>query len=415
MLSTWLHFMASLPGKNVTLDNSTGRVIESVESFSFRNRHHREVFVNQTLMDQVYNVYTPQVHNEAMLFSESTPFGDVTLDKLIYNGPMSALYTLEDYPNVIIKYVAHCDTGRAPHPLIQEYHYMTEASTHGLAPNAIFLSPPSLICEERIGKCAFTMPDKSLEFCRDNQKRTLRYFIMQKHHGLSLHEFRFRMLQSKDGQVGVRNAAVMGYFIIDLLEKIHMDAKIVHGDVHLPNIMVTQEKGSPYPKLQLIDFGRAFRRPETNLKEGPIIGHRTAFTGLIHPLYTNWQMRGHQWSARDDILKTAQIVAQLMQPFAYTDFETNMTSNPAAMLEWKEKGNWFISPLADPVASVPNLTVGMKRTIAEHLISFLNTARSLGINDPIPYDSLKASLLRVENIITNSRTTISAPNSTIAP
>ena len=126
-------------------------------------------------------------------------------------------------------------------------------------------------------------------------------------------------------------------------------------------------------------------------------------------------MRGHQWSARDDILKTAQIVAQLMQPFAYTEFESNMTSNASAMLDWKEKGNWFISPLADPVASVPNLTKGMRRTIAEHLISFLNTARSLGINDPIPYDSLKASLLRVENIITNSRTTRSAPNSTIAP
>ena len=415
MIPTLWNIFASFSGKSVSLDGTTGRVIESVESMIIRDRHLREIVVNQTRIDAENNEYTPRIADEAdVLFGEHTILGDVTFDKVIHRGGLSVVYTLKEHPNLLIKYAADCEVGNFPHPLIQEYHYMRKASEHGLSPDAVFLSPPSLLCGEKIGKCGFKSSNSFFTNCRDNEKKTLRYLIMEKHNGTSLFGFRRRMAISPEGQAGVSNAVILGIHMIHLIKKLHTEANIVHGDIHSPNIMVSFNEESRNITLQLIDFGRAFRRPDTFVMDAPTFGRTGPLNGLIHPLLTSWQMRSYPWAARDDILRAVQTIATLMQPFEYVDFEQRMTRNVTAIYEWKESKNWFISPFWDPIANIPDISVETKEKINEYLLAFLNMARSLRINDHIPYDPLISLLARVHELAstpaqasTNTTTTMS--------
>ena len=375
----------SLPGtlKSVSIEPETGRVIIPLDSILAESDPYlRDRALWQNIVDEHNRAMTPDSHD---LWAQQTDIGLVTLGERLHSGHLSSVYAILQFPEWIIKFQADCSGEVRTHPLIRDFLFSNEAHAQGLAPKIHFFSPPSLLCEEKEGKCLFTISDDEFEFCQDTNG-TLRYVIMDRVVGTSLHGFRWAHFGSHDGMVGLRNAAMIGMKLIDILQHLHTVAKIVHGDIHTPNVMIQIDPTTKKTELKLIDFELAFHKSDTRLPTDPVHEPGTFY----HRLYSLWQLLGYAWSARDDLLKALQSIAELTQPSSFVEFEKKIQDTSADSLrEWKMNGNWFVTELHDPVAAMADLSDPAKTTLYRNLEEILAIARSIGINDVIPYSELR--------------------------
>jgi hypothetical protein len=343
-------------------------------------------------------------------WSEETNLGPITFRRRLHAGMASTVFHVFEHPNIIIKYEVDClrDAPDEFHPLFRDYHYMHGAAQIGIAPPPLFISPPSLICESKQGKCEFTMADAQFRSCRADNA-TMRYMLMEKAQGLSLHAFRSRVFDVSNGAMGLRNSLVIGAALIDMIHVLHREAKIVHGDVHSPNIMIQLEPETNLPNLQFIDFGYAFAFPDAGLSES-----RDQSRRYRHPSRTHWQMEGFASAPRDDVLKALQTIAQITHSFDYLEFENRLGLGGligSPLLSWKTRANWFTDPPFDVVAGLRGISDSTKTELRERLLEVLNLVRGLGINDPIPYEYIADELRECAHLTTFE---ISG-NTTIAP
>ena len=297
----------------------------------------------QERFDAQYDLFTPYTSSPQRAI-EYSPLGELEIGKLIYQGLESTIYTIIGFPDLLIKYQANCDEIRDSaeinepvlHPILTDYWYASEATRVGLAPDVVFVSPPAFLCREPVGRCAFlTTPEKYMR-CFENWG-TVRYMIMRKLGGQDLFKYRSQFQQ---GIIPVKDALRVGAAILEMLKRLHLTAKIAHGDIHSRNIIALHEASEGNNGLVLVDFGRAFRlmQNQTNAKRYPRGRYR-------HFLYTHWQYEGFQVGARDDVMKAVQVVAQLMNPLSYMDYENFLTmTNPIASQSFKTSGFIFVRP-----------------------------------------------------------------------
>lgn len=321
-------------------------------------------------------------------WSEDTELGKITFRRRLHSGFASLVFQIDEHPDLVIKYrVDDCLGGYSDvvHPLVGEYNYMRNASLAGLAPRPIFLSASSTLCESKEGKCEFAMSESHYKFCRD-ANAMIRYMIMEKAHGVSLHEF--RRTRFPEGKMGLRNALNIGATLIDMIGRLHLEAKVVHGDIHSPNIMISMDPKTEIPHLALIDFGRAFTYPDRDMNES---SNHTSSHFLASK--THWQIQGFSTAPRDDVLKALQTTAQIMHPFDFFDFENTLTRmGELSLLNWKMKANWFTASPFDSVAELVGVSDTIKIELRTRLLNVLNRVRELGINEPIPYRDIADEL-----------------------
>ncbi len=345
-----------------TYDNTTARIVE--EQFSF---------------DRRYDLFTPNTQADSMV--EITPYGEVELGNVYSASPKSITFELPSVPDALIKYTTNCfdimhnrATGdTVVHPLVIDHHFSNEAHSRALSKQSLFLSPPAPLCKERIGRCYFEgLSDSAFKKCRI-QGGTVRYMLVPKTASLTLNELR----SVYNGSIPFPIAMELGFTLINVLRDLHMNARILHGDIGARNVVLEPQNGREFMKL--INFGR-----------------RVMTTS--HALQTVWEMDGYLSAARDDVMRAIQMVARLVYPeHEYMQIEKYHEEEGFEDLrEFKSSANFFAPPVpwfpGHHLDIVETLNVSTKTEIRSHLAHILELVRGLNSTiTAIPYTDISAA------------------------
>jgi len=334
------------PGIVVTGTTERGRVVEWYNTTFISEKINSDAaakIAHQIKSDIQYDLFTPDTGSPDLtggppVWTEYTPLGEIVLGKRLYRGVESVIYEIENVEGYLIKYQANCDEIRDGidlnepiiHPLLTDYWYSSESFP--VSSKVVFVSPPAFLCRGRIGKCDFALSEPEFSQCFENWG-TVRFMIMVKENGTDLHSARS---QYRDGIVPFPKVMLIGTRLFKILENLHLNARIVHGDIHAANLLMVPLKPG-LRTLKLIDYGRAFRLTrKSNSQRYPANRFR-------HFLFTHWQAQGFEWGARDDLMKGLQLLAQLMNPWSYMDFEKALERNGSASLQmFKRAGFIFV-------------------------------------------------------------------------
>ena len=370
----------------------------------------------QIAFDTINDIYAPIRDDGEDAPYEYTPLGTLEIGQLIHSGDESAIFSIVQRPDLLIKYQANCDEivpgTHYLHPLILDFWYMRESFFHGLSPEPIFLSPPVLFRDmyELVGyrKLVFDMNVFAAADCALDGG-VVRYLIMQRAPGMSLYQFR-KTFRNNIVPMGI--AAAITEKVVEGLSRLHQEAQIVHGDIHTGNIMVLKREDGQY-EIQFIDFGRAFRddRQLTTDRVFPV-GYWNHF------LCSPWQIDGRAWSRRDDVYKAIHGFANLINPFQYKareealmaerglqgSIELKLTRFMFQMPPVVTANNTrltFIPSSYDPIEAETRSDLERREYLMSELMSLQEcvTTALENINEDIRYTEIVTSLQWVQAII----------------
>jgi hypothetical protein len=355
-------------------------------------------------LDERLDIFTPQTSSGEM--KEITPFGELRLGSIVAQTGEGIIFNLPQVPELLIKYQANClelsdnyaDDDSVVHPLILDSAYGAQAGRHNVGMDVVFVSPPARMCPTATGKCAFAgLSEIQYEGCRQ-EGGSIRYILMKRSLGITLDTFRV----AYGGSLPFNVAMNVGATTVELLQNLHLNASIIHGDIHENNIMVEcMGNTTDYLALTLIDFGRAnrvVRYPESTRLRGPVYSHF---------MHTQWQIDGHYWAPRDDVLKTIHMIARLVyDPEQYVLIEAGYERRGYdAQKQFKTRENVFAPTIPwDPTARldiVDDLAIDdtNKERIRENLARILEMVRGLNsTNQPIPYESIRQAFLECSEL-----------------
>ena len=379
-----------------TPSNDTSDLYSPIDPFSYRfientspellselSDWELEMLSAQNAMDAQNDRYTPFEDIEDEDLIELTPMGFLKLSQVVHAGYESVIYAVQDHDDLLIKYQVMCsDLGKPMlHPLITDYWFMLEAFELDLAPQPLFLSPPTLLLDiiGRNGnrKFPFTMPTEDLSVCLAEDAQ-VRFMVMRKNSGETLAQFRRRF---EDGIIPMQLGAQIMISLIQSLQKLHEIGQIVHGDIHLGNVLLEPvgESQTDY-RIVLIDFGRA-ARDDRNLTNDRI----NTLGQWSHQLCSPWQMDGRAWARRDDIYKAVHMFAAMINPYEYYVREKNYFRRAGLEKAIRAKRGAFIF-LLPPKAKIGEKrydsdfdslvsAIGPNPKLIKHLVDELNRLR----------------------------------------
>ena len=190
-----------------------------------------------------------------------------------------------------------------------------------------------------------------------------------------------------------------------ILQKLHVEAKIVHGDIHAENVFLEPLGVEERFGVKFIDFGRASRVAPV-WPEQPRVDRNE-----LHPPYqfTQWMNDGYHWTQRDDVMKTIQMLTHLMyNEYEYIRIEKYyMQMGNVAQKEFKMNHDLFfpITPWnqtnrLDAVApsEIPEENKIQIRTELAHILELVRGLNST--NSVIPYAELRDSFRRCSQLVT---------------
>lgn len=319
--------------------------------------------------------------NLSSTFEEHPELGTLTLGRRISMRAESVVYEIRERPDLVIKYQVMCDQ-RDDHPLIYDFIFLNEAAEIGLSPEPLFLSPASRMLVGFTSKTWFDMPPPNRAKCV-GKKGTVRYLVLERV-GPCLDavkkDIRFSMMESL--QIGIR--------VVRMLEQLHVDKQVIHGDIHLGNICYPL--GDERDRLLFIDFGLAeFTDSETDEPErGPF--------DYFHTALTPWQLLGQSFYRRDDIYKTIFMVAVMMNGDAPMS-KLIQEMEARELLAWKTSPAIFEHPDVDPIGSLSNISESKKEEIRVIFGSLIDAVMELNsVKTPIEYDQYVAMMHAVIEI-----------------
>jgi hypothetical protein len=325
--------------------------------------------------------------------NQTTIYGNFELMNVFVSSKQSVIYSMKQVSNLLIKYQANClelslqeDLSGKPyiHPTVVEFVFTRRAAEFDLAPKVSFLSPPSPLCGQKTGKCAFTMSEERYSQCLIHPNSSLRYMVLEVVEGFNLYHYQI----SRENQtVPFAQAMQIGERLIEMIQVLHRNASVVHGDIHSGNIMIESE--DPL-SLKFIDFARSFEnteRPKMRIRE-------TLWS--THQLFSAWEIDGFASSARDDVARIVETVAAMINPPEYLDFVDSLpVCDPVQILRWKKGEYIFAIPPRngfesyDPVTEL-NLDTSIESQIRANLIHILVLVRSMRDTQAVPpYEELK--------------------------
>ena len=362
----------------------------------------------QRALDHRHDFFTPSTRTENM--SENTPYGKLTVGDMVSQSTQSAVFTLVELPDLLIKYETNClevlynhlIDHPVVHPLIFDHLYGTEAASWELSLSPLFVSPPTVLCPNKKRICSFGgISTSEYDLCL-SKGASVRYMLFQKPKGQSLREAATNM----GGVMPFRTVMLVGVAMMELLKSLHLDAQIVHGTVSENNVYFEPVASKPIGnyELRLLDYGRAARIVDS-FQESPTIRNN----GRDHFLYTQWMIDGYQLAPRDDVMKTIQMLTHLMHdPAEYRPIEEHyMRLGYEAQHGFKMELDIFFPVVpwnpGQRLDALDSLTINntVKGRIRRELSSILEIVRSLrSPNAEVPYDSLRAAFYKCANLTT---------------
>ena len=372
--------------------------------------------------DESHDQFTPQPNLNG---SENTPYGVLELGARVASSEQSVIFRIVGHPNMLIKYQANCmeldpksrvsDTHYV-HPLVVDYIFGKKAAVAKVGPRIFYLSPPSQVCLSKRGKCGFKIDNEDFHSCVNRPGASLRYMIMERVNGESLHTFKERF---HDGIVPFHTSLLIGFAMIAHLERLHTVAKTVHGDIHNGNIMLDHiDDRNGTISLKFIDYGRAFTNSER-------LNETIRKLGWAEDcLFSRRELEGYDPAPRDDIERAIHITAQLMMPWSFDDAEETISEYGAfAVLQWKRSGYWFIQPRLvgdvtpgyDPVAGL-RVAEEYKYQIRYNLQVILRKIREMGtVNSIPPYADLLQGFRSTRSLVHRAKLAFAQNTTTMTP
>ena len=330
------------------------------------------------------DVASPSFAPDLNIDVEFWPNGTLSLGPVVYAGHESTIFSEASDPNILIKYQTDCDEviSNAAHPLLRDYWYGQAAYRIGVAPQPLFISPPTLLVKDAYKVRNMKSSDSEKEACI-SRFGSVRFMVMERRvAAISL--FRFTRSVYDGGKLPFSVAMQTGIRLIEILRDLHQGARVVHGDVYANNLLV-EGRGDVIQKILLIDYGRA--RANIPARSKTAVNKRGHWSD---PARSHWQIMGYEWSARDDVYNALRTVAVLMNDHDYNIHELRLKEIhwPDALIAWRKSGFIFATPgRNDVIDRLPMISTANKKVIRNSLQKILDSVRSLVDVDDVPdYD-----------------------------
>jgi serine/threonine protein kinase len=358
----------------------------------------RERYIDQVQQDRINARFLPQMNGRFELWA----IGALEIDFMLYNGRQSSLYSIRNDPSLLLKYEADCDEVALDnmHPLLLDFWYGQSAFEVGVGPQNLFVSPPKPIDNSSAIVQRFTMPRKTLNTCVADGG-TIRFMVMKRlPSALDLYELQD---QFPSGMVPFNLVIRIAISMLSKLQNLHTIARVVHGDIHPGNIMVTTNE--PGARVWIIDYGRS--RANFAAQSKSPINKPFAWLSLA---MSHWQIEGYEWSARDDVYNFIRTLALIMNGDEYDAFEERLKkTGQQEILHWKRFGAvWFVPPeyaTANPVDKL-HINENRKTEIKQSLGRILSYVRSLNdVDDVVDYAKLFEEFQLCHNLTDPSKNT----------
>ncbi len=195
--------------------------------------------------------------------------------------------------------------------------------------------------------------------------------------------------------VPIHQALLIGEKLIEMVETLHSEAGIIHGDIHGSNIMVTESDYGKSVSLRFVDFGRS----TVHGHKSELRIHKRFWT--THKFFSPWEILGYTTAARDDVMNAVQVIARLMFPLEYEDDEVSASkSGGEEILRWKLGTNFFNYPKYDPLSGLPGMTESQKADVRFHLDLIVYLVQDMtDINSVPPYVAIRNALREAREIV----------------
>ena len=282
-----------------------------------------------SLRDRVMSIVSAMTADDA-LGSGAPNFRDLSLrisgqtvwlQNIFARTDTATIWTVNAHPELVVKFQSDfleadplaeqeveplpAEMARAvTHPLEREFVFLKLVESSGVAPKALFLSPPA---SHRIGGRIPMQLNFNAQYTPHQvEGKTVRFLVTQ-HAGESFAS----ILRRIPAGLPLVTSVQAGIQTLEHLKTLFDQFQVVHGDIHSGNVLV-----GPDGLVSLIDFGRAFFVSP----EPPIITHDF---GYWHAhLNTPWQIEGYQDTAHGDVFRTLELMAYLLVGLPYYDSPT---------------------------------------------------------------------------------------------
>lgn len=284
----------------------------------------------------------------------------------------SVLYETRD--GMYLKYELNCDAVKsgAMHPLVREYVVQREIADLNISMEILYLSNAMKFELPLTPKTDVSLSPEKLVECAKHPLSSVRLLVMKKG-GQTLDEI---AVKNRFG-IPVKRALDYTIQLLKLIESLH-SRDIVHGDIH-PGNVVTVSDGT----LRLIDFGKSFFSSDFE-------GHKEIIykpLSFVHCLLSPYNLQGSRFGFRDDLYKALHVLAVLMMGDSFSEYCSRLatSSDPQALLKFKNEGFYFTRPRACPIESIPDIDQTTKLAIKHHLGEAMQIARSqFFVDRPVP-------------------------------
>ena len=276
----------------------------------------------QGAKDRINGKYAPNLN--ARFEDLPGPINRIDVGEFIASSSYSTVFGLETpvgTDELVIKYQGDCDHEEGKvHRLMLDFWFAQAASVIGLSPKPLFISPAVSMADycmeashcrghrdsgiemrgagvlDKLQFNIFNRDSKAATECRKGGM--VRYMAMERV-GDCLNMYGTSGLDLGDSvRVGIR--------VIELLERLHNEAGVIHGDIHSGNVCRRSATTADPFDFVFIDFGMASAVGH----EGEGDSERSAFPP--HYSLTPWQLVGYGFNRRDDVFKAVYMVAVLM-------------------------------------------------------------------------------------------------------
>ena len=256
--------------------------------------------------------------------------GKVVLKRLMGQGEASTVFTVVESPDIVVKYQSDCPAAslhHSHHPLVLDYYFHKKVESLGISPRVEAISPIEFMPRNPGMKCQFGMSKENYEKCVARGLGAVRYMVM----GRTADSVADAMRRYPHRQFPFSAAIRLGINLMHMLRRLHLEAGVVHGDIHFGNVVFRDRETD---ELMFIDFGRSFSIPTsgaaavspaaspTVLSSSPPTagGLRTPPIGVSPPdriasafewtsyQMSPWEIAGYRPGPREDVYKALMMM-----------------------------------------------------------------------------------------------------------
>ena len=258
---------------------------------------------------------------EAEDVTESLPEGEVTLGEPISVSTSSAVFSVKDRTDMVLKYQLSCSSAsrQSIHPLVREFEFLERLNGLEISPMAYFVSGKSSLPPIQTYKARFGLDTGMWKDCLRRESSQVRYLALERV-GPTLYDL------TRQGPIPAEFAIQLGYMTVENLQVLHRLGNVIHNDIHWGNVAL-RPSSAMAAGVVLIDFGRSIEMPKTREKPAHVLLRRPFSLATAHS--SPWEIAGFRPGCRDDVYRALFTTLVLMNGPDFFDHHRRLAeANP---------------------------------------------------------------------------------------